>query len=53
MDQMLYRDINMSANTGSSLTVSFRYRTNMSTGFGNMASTRTGWFDKDPHPAGR
>ncbi len=50
MDQMLYKDIDMSANTGSSLTINFQYRTNMSTGFGNVASTRTGWFDKDPTP---
>lgn len=48
MDQMLYRDIDMSTNMGSDLTVSFQYRTNMSTGIGNVASSRTGWFDKDP-----
>lgn len=45
-DQMAYRDINMGAST--SLTVRFRYRTNMSTGIGTAAATRTGWFDKDP-----
>lgn len=48
MDQLLYRDIDMSANPGASLTVGFSYRTNMSTGFGNAPLTRSGWFDKDP-----
>jgi len=47
-DQMAYRDINMGAST--SLTVRFRFRTNMSTGIGTAAATRTGWFDKDPLP---
>ncbi len=45
-DQMAYRDINMGAST--SLSVRFKFRTNLSTGFGTTASTRTGWFDKDP-----
>src|SRR5207237_951219 len=27
---------------------SFKYRTNMSTGFGTGTTTRLGWFDKDP-----
>jgi len=47
-DQMAYRDINMGAST--SLTVRFRFRTNMSTGRGTAAATQTGWFDKDPLP---
>ena len=47
-DQMLYRDIDMSSNPSASLMLAFSYRTRMSTGFGNAASTRTGWFDKDP-----
>jgi hypothetical protein len=47
-DQMAFHDINMGAST--SLTVRFRYRTNMSTGIGTAAATRTGWFDKDPLP---
>ena len=46
MDQMLYRDI--AATSGQSLTLSFSYRTFMSTGVITTASTRTGWFDKDP-----
>lgn len=46
VDQMLYRDIAM---TGSqSLSVSFSYRTRMSTSPGTTASTRTGWFHGDP-----
>ncbi|MEO5988013.1 MAG: hypothetical protein ABIU54_10525, partial [Candidatus Eisenbacteria bacterium] len=46
MDQMLYRDIALSP--GSSLNVSFLYRTRMSTGSGTSAATRTGWFHGDP-----
>ncbi len=46
MDQMLYRDI--PATSGQSLTISFNYRTLMSTGVITTASTRVGWFDKDP-----
>jgi hypothetical protein len=49
MDQMLYRDIDLTgAPGGSSLTVRFRFRTVMSTGANTTASTRTGWFDSDP-----
>jgi hypothetical protein len=48
MDQMLYRDIDMTGFTGSDLTVGYSYRLKMSTGFGNAAISRTGWFDKDP-----
>jgi len=45
-DQMAFRDVDMGAST--TLKLRFRYRTNMSTGMGTTASTRTGWFDKDP-----
>jgi hypothetical protein len=48
MDQMLYRDIDMTGNTGRDLTISYQYRLRMSTGFGTAAATRVGWFDKDP-----
>ena len=48
MDQMLYRDIDMTGNTGRDLTIGYQYRLRMSTGFGNAPATRTGWFDKDP-----
>ena len=46
IDQMLYRDIAMTSSQ--SLTVSFLYRTRMSTSIGTTASTRTGWFHGDP-----
>src|SRR5580765_4936900 len=46
IDQILYRDIAMT--TVQSLTVSFKYRTRMSTDIGTTASTRTGWFHGDP-----
>src|SRR5580765_4373922 len=46
IDQILYRDIAMT--TSQSLTVSFKYRTRMSTSIGTTASTRTGWFHGDP-----
>src|SRR5262245_30826005 len=45
-DQMLYRDIAMTP--AQSLTVTFNYRTRMSTSIGTFASTRTGWFHGDP-----
>jgi hypothetical protein len=48
MDQMLYRDIDMTGKEHASITVSFAYRTEMSTGFDSDPSTRTGWFDSDP-----
>src|SRR5262249_41367528 len=47
-DQMLYRDLDLSGSPGAPLTLSFKYHTRMSTGFGTAAATRTGWFDKDP-----
>jgi hypothetical protein len=43
---MLYRDIAMTP--AQSLTVSFNYRTRMSTSIGTTATTRTGWFHGDP-----
>jgi len=46
MDQMLYRDIDGS--TATSLSIRFRYRTDMSTGFGTNPITQTGWFQHDP-----
>src|SRR6059036_489793 len=46
MDQMLYRDVTVPS--GSDLKLDFKWRTNMSTGFGTAGTTRTGWFDKDP-----
>ena len=46
IDQMLYRDIAMLSSQ--SLTVSFKYRTRMSTSFGTTTATRTGWFHGDP-----
>jgi len=48
MDQMMYRDIDMTGNTGRDLTISYQYRLRISTGFGTAANTRVGWFDKDP-----
>ena len=47
-DQMLYRDIDMSAAPSAQLTLTFSYRTRMSTGFVTSALSRAGWFDKDP-----
>ena len=46
MDQMLYRDIVLT--NAQSLTVSFKYRTRMSTSINTNVSTRTGWFHGDP-----
>ena len=48
MDQMLYRDIDVSGAADTSLTVSFQYQTTMSTGFGTSPTTRSGWFVHDP-----
>lgn len=48
MDQFLYRDINMAGNPAGDLSLAYSYRLKMSTGFGNAAATRTGWFAKDP-----
>src|SRR2546423_7987130 len=46
VDQILYRDIAMTPSQ--SLTVSFKYRTRMSTSIDQSAVTRTGWFHGDP-----
>src|SRR5262252_6423548 len=46
MDQILYRDIAMTPSQ--SLTVSFSYRTRMSTQINPFSATRTGWFHGDP-----
>jgi hypothetical protein len=46
-DQMLYRDA-VIASDGVSLTVTFKYRTQLSTGVLDDPGTRVGWFDKDP-----
>jgi hypothetical protein len=46
IDQMLFRDIPML--TSQSLSVTFNYRTRMSTSIGTAAATRTGWFHGDP-----
>src|SRR5262249_32904412 len=46
IEQMLYRDIPMLPSQ--SLTVSFAYRTRMSTSIVTTAATRTGWFHRDP-----
>jgi len=48
MDQMLYRDIDMSGATASDLTITFKYSTDMSTGFSTSSTTRNGWFHFDP-----
>jgi hypothetical protein len=46
IDQLLYRDIAMTPSQA--LTVSFSYRTRMSTSIGTGAAFRTGWFHGDP-----
>jgi hypothetical protein len=46
MDQMLYRDIAMTPSQ--SLTLTFKYRTRMSTSIVTTATTRSGWFHGDP-----
>jgi len=48
MDQLLYRDIDLSGAGDTSLTVSFQYRTQLSTSFGTNNITRQGWFVHDP-----
>jgi hypothetical protein len=51
-DQMLYRDVDIGSTSaypsGSNVSVSFSYRTRMSTGKSVNPTSRTGWFDKDP-----
>jgi hypothetical protein len=46
LDQELYRDVFVPA--GGNLTVSFRYRTRMSTSQSTSPTAITGWYDKDP-----
>ena len=46
MDQMLYRDVQL--NAGDGLSLSFNYSTNMSKGINSTTASRCGWFDKDP-----
>ena len=46
MDQLLYRDIPITDGSGLSLT--FKYRTSMSTSIVTSAATRSGWFHGDP-----
>lgn len=48
MDQILYRDIDVSGIGGGTLTLTFDYATQMSTGKNTTAATRTGWYDGDP-----
>jgi hypothetical protein len=48
MDQMLFRDIDLSSAPGADLTIGFSCRLRLSTGFVTASGTRTGWFDKDP-----
>ncbi|HEY2954405.1 MAG TPA: FlgD immunoglobulin-like domain containing protein [Candidatus Eisenbacteria bacterium] len=51
-DQMLYHDVNIGSTTeypsATPVSLSFSYRTRMSTGKGTTSTQRTGWFDKDP-----
>jgi hypothetical protein len=46
MDQILYRDINLAGALTEPLTVTFTYRTNMSTSA--LGVSRFGWFNHDP-----
>jgi hypothetical protein len=48
MDQMLYRDVDLTGNTDQSLAIRFKFRTVMSNSIGTSAATRVGWFDSDP-----
>ncbi len=45
-DQMMYRDITVPAS--GTISIRFKYRSNMSTAVNINNATRTGWFDKDP-----
>ena len=51
-DQMLYRDVDISNTTaypsGNNVSVSFKYRTRMSTTKNPNPTSCVGWFDKDP-----
>ncbi len=50
MDQMLYRDYDISTYTSGPIVLTFLSQTQMSTGKGTTATTRTGWFEGDPSP---
>ena len=47
-DQMLYRDIAVDNNASNGVTVTFRFRSAMSTGKQVGVTSRTGWFEGDP-----
>lgn len=47
MDQLLYRDIDMSGYGGGGLDISFDFRTNMSTNKWTTDRFRTGWYEGD------
>ena len=51
MDQMLYRDVEMTA-PNASLNLTFLYQTAMSTSATSTVSTRAGWFQFDPTVVG-
>jgi hypothetical protein len=48
MDQLLYRDLDLSGPADTILTIAFLYRTTLSTSVSTSAVTRTGWFQHDP-----
>lgn len=49
MDQMLYRDLDLTgAPPGTPVSITFSYRTSMSTGKDTDPRFRTGWFEGDP-----
>ncbi len=47
-DQLMYRDVAFAANATGSVTLTFKYTTNMSLGQSGLHATQCGWFDKDP-----
>ncbi|TMQ71743.1 MAG: hypothetical protein E6K80_04730 [Candidatus Eisenbacteria bacterium] len=47
-DQMLYRDVAFAANATGTVSLTFKYTTNMSLGQSGAHATQAGWFDKDP-----
>jgi hypothetical protein len=47
MDQLLYRDIDVSGLGANNLTLSFNFATQMSTGKNAAPATRVGWFEGD------
>jgi len=50
MDQMLYRDFDISGYVSGPIVLTFKSQTEMSTSKGTTPSTRTGWFEGDPSP---